>query len=70
MTIRNAIFFVMIESKLFSRCCKVEKPEQFLQAKPLGFERDVLSLMLFRSQILSFAQLGALIYFCCKLMNF
>lgn len=46
------------------------KPTQFLQAKPLGLLGAVLLLMLFRSQISSFAQLGALIYFCCKLMNF
>lgn len=47
-----------------------KKPAHLLQAKAHKLEGSLLSLMLFSSQILCFAQLGALIYFCCKLMNF
>lgn len=62
----------MIETKSFSRCSKVKRAATLSSGKTILSlrEGDVLSLMLFRSQILSFAQLGALIYFCCKLMNF
>lgn len=47
-----------------------KRQRRLSRPNPSGLQGHILSLMLCRSQILSFAQLGALIYFCPKLMNF